>query len=326
MQELETNAGIPYGEIFDYRSAALGIIFDRYYSFCQTNLTDHSKEAAIQPSLFYFNPDQRVNARAKKRNGYFLIEVFLGLVTKLYDHFYNYNEAFDQDAVLKARYVSLLPPDTPPGFLMYQAATQFTYYHERAHLIQRSDILAQAFDEEYAHHASGPFELRRHLLEFDADQDAAQFICFHMIDYWKKLPLTQQTLSTITSLMALATASIFTFFIFLEGGETPIYYRDKIHPHPIIRITYVIDILTSVAEHHLTAIGFKPGEVLKEAFDIAERMAIANKRADPIARYSSLFAAEHQHIADYIQVLIDESDKLPYLVKNRFKENTSKSG
>jgi len=317
MREVEYNAGIPYSEIFDYRDGEKALLFDRYNSFCQTNLTGHSTEFEIQPALFYYSPDQRINARAKQRNGYFLIEVFAGLVIKLYDHFYETNRAFEIDKVLRENYAPLLPSDTPPGYLMYQAAIQFTYYHERAHLIQRSPLLSQALDEEYAHGTSTMFDFSRHLLEFDADMHAAHFVCFHMIDYWKKLPVEKQTLSAITSLLALAASSIFTFFVFLEGGETPIYYQDKRHPHPVVRISYVIDILSAVAEQNLAGTGLKAGDVLKEAFDISERMAIANGRTNPIYRYAALFKAEHKNITDYIQVLIDESEKVANLVKNR---------
>jgi len=35
-------------------------------------------------------------------------EVFRGLIIKLYDHFNNYNNAFDTDIVLKQKYVPLL--------------------------------------------------------------------------------------------------------------------------------------------------------------------------------------------------------------------------
>jgi hypothetical protein len=166
MQELVDKAGIPYSDIFDYRHADKAIIFERFYDFCQTNLTGHTNEAEIQPALFFYNPDHRVNARAKQRNGYFLVEVFIGLIVKLYDHFYNYNDGFEKDDLLKAKYATLLPEGTPPGYLMYQVATQFTYYHERAHLIQRSPILTQAFDEEYAYQQNAPFDMRRHLLEY----------------------------------------------------------------------------------------------------------------------------------------------------------------
>ncbi len=327
MQELYSKAGIAYSDIFDYQFADKAIIFDRFYNFCQTNLTDHCKEADIQPALFFYNPDGRVNARAKQRNGYYLIEVFMGLIIKLYDHLYNYNEAFDVDDSLKQKYVSLLPEDTPPGFLMYQVATQFTYYHERAHLIQRSPLLSQSLDEEYLHQPAPVFDMRRHLLEFDADMDAGQFICFHILDYWKKLPAGQQNVSSITSLMAMAVSAIFTFFVFLEGRETPLYYAEKIHPHPIIRISYLMDIVSSVAEQNLPGMGFKAGDVLREAFELSERIALANNRPNPIKRYSNVFAIEHQNIADYIGILIQESDKVPSLVKNRFKvDSTSKTG
>jgi len=244
----------------------------------------------------------------------------VGLIIKLYDHLYNYNDAFETDEILRQKYIPLLPDDVPPGFLMYQAATQFTYYHERAHLIQRSSLLTQSLDEEYLHQTTETFEMLRHLLEFDADMDAAQFICFHILDYWKKLPADKQNVAAITSLMALSVSAIFTFFVFLEGRDTPLYFAEKRHPHPIVRISYIMDILSASAEQNLPGMGFNAGDVLREAFDISERIALANNRPNPIERYAKVFAAEHQNIADYIGILIQESDKVPTLVKNRFGE------
>jgi hypothetical protein len=79
MQELIDKAGVPYGDIFDFRAADKSPVFERFYEFCQINLTGHTTEAEIQPALFYYHPDQRVNARAYQRNGYFLIEFYVGL-------------------------------------------------------------------------------------------------------------------------------------------------------------------------------------------------------------------------------------------------------
>lgn len=320
MLELVNKAGVPYGDIFDFRAADKAPVFQRFYDFCQTNLTDHTREANIQPAMFYFNSDQRVNASAYQHNGYFLIEFYVGLFIKLYDHLYNYNDGFDKDQILHEKYMPLVLEDITPGVLMYQVATQFAFYHERAHLIQRSPALSQVILEEYAQGPNVPYDFDQHLREFDADMDAAQFICWHMIQYWKKFPAEQQTPETISRLLALAASAIFTFFIYLEGRSTPVYYDAKSHPHPLIRITYVIDFFIGVAGHNLPNIEFNAKAVLQEAFDITERMAIANNRPNSVERYAAVFVTEHDLISNYIQVLIDESNKVPYLIKNRFKQ------
>nr|WP_294790460.1 hypothetical protein [uncultured Mucilaginibacter sp.] len=319
VNELVNQAGVPYGYIFDFRAADKASIFERFYDFCQTNLTGHTTEADIQPAMFYFNPNQGINARAYQQNGYFLIEFYLGLFIKLYNHLYNYNEGFDTDQVLYEKYMPLVLEDVTPGVIMYQVATQFAFYHERAHLIQRSSKLSQGIDEEYVQGPNVAYDFDQHLREFDADMDGAQIICWHMIEYWKKYPAEQQTLGTISSLLALAASAIFTFFVYLEGRDTPVYYDEKSHPHPLIRITYVIDFFMGVAERNLPNMELDARAVLREAFDITERVAIANNRPNPVERYAAVFVAEHDRITNYIQVLIDESNKVPNLVKNRFK-------
>ncbi len=320
MQELTDKAGVPYGDIFDFRAAEKSPIFERFYDFCQTNLTGHTTEADIQPARFYYNPDQRVNACAYERNGYFLIEFYVGLLIKLYDYLYNYNDGFDADQILHQKYMPLTLEDITPGVLMYQAATQFAFYHERAHLIQRSPELAQVINEEYVQGPNVAYDFNQHLREFDADIDAAQFICWHMIEYAKKFPPEKQTIQTISSLMALAASAIFTFFVYLEGGNTPVYYDEKSHPHPLIRITYVIDFFISVAGHNLPDMEFDTRSVLQETFDLTERIALANKRPNPIERYADVYRAEHHRISAYIQLLIKESAKVPNLIKNRFND------
>ncbi|WGQ09741.1 hypothetical protein QG516_24820 [Pedobacter gandavensis] len=318
---LQTSAGVDFGKLYDYDLNDKAIIFDRFYNFCQVNLTDHCTEYNIQPAMIYYSPEFGVNAKAYKKNNYFLIEIFMGLVIKMYDHFYNYNEAFDVDQALKDKYVKLFENDMHPGFLMYQIATQFTYYHELAHLIQRSPLLVQTLEEEYLHTPVPTFDMTRHLLEFDADMHGAHYICFHVIEYWKKLDADKKTSESFNSLMALSVSAILTYFTFLEGRETSLYYEDKHHPHPIIRITYLMDIMIGVVAQNMPELELDPKQILLEAFDISERFAIANNKPDPIKRYSALFISEHEDITAYVNKLIELSNSIPYLVKNRFNDN-----
>lgn len=318
---LQTCAGIDFGELYDYDLNEKAIIFDRFYNFCQVNLTDHCGQYDIQPAMIYYSPEFAVNAKAYQKNNYFLIEIFMGLIIKMYDHLYNYNEAFDIDETLKEKYVKLFYSDMAPGFFMYQVATQFTYYHELAHLIQRSPLLVQTLEEEYLHTPAQTFDMNRHLLEFDSDMHGAHYICFHVIEYWKKLDASIRTRESFNSLIALSVSAVLAYFTFLEGRETPLYYEEKHHPHPIIRITYLMDIMVGVATQNMPELELDPKHILLEAFNIAERFAVANNKPDPIKRYSALFISEHYKITAYVNKLIALSNNVPYLVKNRFDDN-----
>ena len=236
----------------------------------------------------------------------------------MYNHFYNNNDAFEKDQELSKKYPLLTTKDVPPGFFMYQVATQFTYYHERGHLIQHSPYLETGLREKSTAMSQTLFDPLRHLLEFDADYHAAHLVCFHIIEFWKKLGDGKVTNESINLLLSLAISGIFTYFIYLEGTETPIYYAEYTHPHPLDRLTYIMDLFVHVAEIEMPEnITLDLRKVLREGFDIAERFCVINKLPNAVDRYAELFVKEHHSIVKYIDLLILESDKIPYLGKNR---------
>jgi hypothetical protein len=317
MTELHNLAGIPAEDIFDYGQSKIAVLFDRFYNFCQDNLTIHCTEYDIQPARFYFRDDTRVNARAGKKNNYYIIEMNMGLVLAMYEYFYTRNTAFNDDAYLAKTYRDLFPADAPPDFVMYQVAIQFTYYHELGHLVQKSPELNGFLSENYTTTGSS-FSMLQHLKEFDADIHAAQMIYFHIYEFWKKLPDQQQTSDSLFKFIAVYLSGIFVYFTYLEGEANPLYFAEHSHPHPLVRITYIMDVIIGVAEKNLIDIKIDGREVLREAFNISERIAVANKYENPVDRYGNSFVSANKSIADYIQVLITKSNKESFLVKNRY--------
>jgi hypothetical protein len=99
--ELITNAKIAKEDIFEYDYSPLKEIFERYFQFCQTNLSEYSNEHNIQPAKFYYVERNGVNAIAGIRNSYYIIGVYKATITSLYDLFYEQNNIFDDDAELK---------------------------------------------------------------------------------------------------------------------------------------------------------------------------------------------------------------------------------
>lgn len=318
MKEIMDNAGVPYSEIFDYEDSKIAEIYDRFFNFCQTNLSGHSQEYDIQPAAFYFGNDFDVNAVAFSTGTHNLIEMNMGTIFSMYNHFYDYNDVFENDPELHKKYPSLTQADIPPGFFMYQVATQFTYYHERGHLIQHSPYLSSGLNEKSAGTVGKTFDPTRHLLEFDADYHAAHWVCYHILEYWKKLQGKPIDPTKLNLLLSLAISAIFTYFVYLEGPGTPLYYAENSHPHPMVRLTYIMDIFIHVAEMETKAsVKMDHRKILREGFDIAERFCRINKLPNSVDRYAGLFISEGPYITEYINLLIKESDKIPYLGKNR---------
>lgn len=74
----------PISEIYDYESSHLAPVYDRFFNFCQENLSGHSEEYDIQPAAFYFGTSYDVNAVAFSTGTYNLIEMNMGTIFSMY--------------------------------------------------------------------------------------------------------------------------------------------------------------------------------------------------------------------------------------------------
>jgi len=316
--ELVTTKTIPSTDVYDYNEDPIAEIFNRYFQYCQKALSEYSNEFDIQPAKIYYNNLSTINAAAGMGNSYYVIRINKGLISTLYNLLYVNNTVFDY-VEMKESYGSLASSfDAPIGYIMYQFATYFTFYHERAHLIQKSPILNNYLDEINLEPSLGNYSSLHHSLEFDADIDAAQRLVLIVLEYWDKLPEHFHNDAYANGILALSTASIFIYFMHLEEKYSAIYYKEGTHPHPIIRITYIVDVMIGIAQQNFQNIKLDDKAILKQCFKIATEFCRAGDRKDMVEGYSEILYKEYDHIEDFINnVLIPESDAVPCLVKNR---------
>ena len=321
IEDLETTAKIPIGDIFDYQYSPINEIYDRYFQFCQENLTEECDEYDIQPAKFYYRTEYGINARAGIQNGYSIIGVNMQTIHSLYDLFYEKNDIFDTDAYLSENYGDLVSKfDVPVGHLMFQLATLFTYHHELAHLIQKSPNVALWLSEQYADTTKEEFSIERHVLELDADLNAAHSICFHLIEYLKKLPQADRTQDNLQKILSIGVASVFSYFLLYFKDEKKMYYAEHTHPHPLVRISYIVDCFIRVAEINLPQ-GFKLdlGTTLKEGFIIADTFFLNVFKSSLVEEFGKHFMTESKNIESYVNELLGVAEGMPNLVKNRPK-------
>lgn len=251
-------------------------------------------------------------------NGYSLILMTAAMQVHFYDHFYRNNNCFDTDQMLRERFETIFDID-PPGYIMYQTSIQFTYYHELAHLIQRSVFLPTKLHEKYEANAAN-YQEYQHLLEFDADCHAANMLTFHILQYVEEHPEMAGHAEVIHHIIALYAATIFIYFTFLDGGG-PIYFKAGDHPHPVNRIIYITNMIVETARLNLGQIELDRVGIVREAFDISERFYRANNMANPIARFDVIYAQESAQIAEYIVFLSNGAEQHPELIRNRVDAN-----
>lgn len=309
---------IPQDDIYDYTPDELSEVFERYYQYCQKALTEYSLEFDIQPSTFYYRNDFSINAAAGKVQNDYIIRVHMGLIVTLYNKFYAENDLFDQEESKEVYQVLMSSFDVPIGYVMFQLATYLTFYHEQGHLIQKSPLLSPFLTEYNAAPSPSNYSSLQHSLEFDADLHSAHCLIFVLKEYWQKLPKQYHTSDYANELLALALGSVFTYLMHLEEHYTNIYYKEGSHPHPIIRITYILDVMVGVAELNFDSIKVDTKRVLNQGFKIASAYCEAGLQRDMVDAYAKMLYTEYPNIENFINnVLIPESNAVPCLVKNR---------
>ncbi len=318
VKELVRNAKVSPSDIFDYQFSPIQAIYDLYYQYCQENLLNHNKEYDIQPAKFYYRTSFDVNARAGLVNGYYVIGVNMGAIQTLYSMFYDNNTVFEDDVDILELFKSISPKeDEPFSYLLYQLATIFTYHHELAHLIQKSPILSLGFSEQYDDTGAN-FSIERHVLELDADLNGSHLICFHLRAYFDNLKLEEQTLENIQKLFSLGVASVFCYFLLYYKDSKTIYYKDKTHPHPLVRISYLVDSFVRIAEKNLPEnFSIDTSEIIRLGFIISDKFFQTTGDKTIVDDFGKQFYSESKNIEAYINELLEIGQSMLYLVKNR---------
>ena len=329
--ELHNQGVIPIKFIYNYAMHSMPDIFEALFDAAQVNLNEvcPTENINIAPARFYFFDRESVNAYARysKKHGYYTIEIYRGTIDALYDLFCT-NLAILEDARLAdyKQFNAILEGDkfsVSLSYMMMQSATMFTYYHELAHLIQYSNQNSQAtatsnpvasIQESYSVDTQSDFLLMDHIVEFDADWHGANIIANHVIDFWREMGAEK----TNENLKNLAVSSIVGclgyIMLLLNDFDKDIYYKEKLHPHPLIRINWIIGVIVDRIGEFLTQFG--PKDLVNESLRVLDiyfehlgKGTIQNKFIEPLN-------SEYPNIIAYIDEIIQAAESVPFLAVN----------
>lgn len=148
--------------------------------------------------------------------------------------------------------------------------------------------------------------------------DAAHNVCFHLIEYFDKLKQDEKTKINLQSILSIGVASIFSYFLQYYKEDFRIYYKESSHPHPMVRISYIVDCFIRVSEINL------PGnfvvdskQTLKDGIIIAEIFYKTNQKAPLVKDFADQFMEESYNIEKYVNDLLGIADSMRNLVKNK---------
>jgi hypothetical protein len=83
------------------------------------------------------------------------------------------------------------------------------------------------------------YKRRKHLLEIDADEFSSLCLGTHVLQYAQKLFPKTLNQEILEGLLIFCLVPVFVYMTSFGGGEGEIYFKDKSHPHPIIRVMLV---------------------------------------------------------------------------------------
>jgi len=308
------NAGhITATEVFYFEETPLENNCSELFQFCQDHLETANLQFQIRPVAFFFNSSRVIGARAIKREGFYSVSMNIGSVHELHhffrEHFQVKGYPIDDNAVLNSE-------DTPVQHMMYQISMFFLYFHELAHLIQMSDLAEFDLKEDLPFSAPRQeYSLENHVREWDADLLAANYLCSYILDLWRQTGrLDGKGLELITIYVL---TSLYCLFLKSEGTPTKLYYAEYLHPHPIIRLSYVQDYMLRVIELRKPKhVAFDIDVVVDGFFREFQRLSDV-LQGNTLMNYVRQVLGNERNIEAYMRKIADASPDYQYLDANR---------
>lgn len=248
----------------------------------------------------------------------FLISVnigTIGLLTKMFRD--------NEDVLVRAEADELLifeqQLDTRVHELMYQNAIHYSFYHEMAHLIQMSDEQSISYQEELNN--SAEYSRLRHNLEFDADEFSALSMGSHLVQYARLMFREEVNAGQIENLICVLACSILFYLLSFPSNRDELYFESRTHPHPAIRLTFMIYVITSYCQEALDNlelnVQINQQRTIYDSLSLASRLAPYMLEEPLVVNYLDRLNEHGRDIINYINETKQERSLCPRYAVNR---------
>lgn len=317
IKEVCSKTGMPESDFFNYINTPVESIFAPWFHFYHNQLRNHSNYG-IAPAAYVFNNKMSFNAAAGKINNYYIISINQGVFMHQAKWFDINKELITQNSDLFA-FCSAQPIAT--NKLIDQIFTHFLFYHEMAHLIQKSDLTFNQMYNESIN--SNNYSLDNHLFEFDADTFASLYIAQHLVKYTKKHRRLFTKLEDYENLIIVASCSIFLYIQAFKTNDLPLYFSETSHPHPLIRTTCVLRTITKYFSQqlkHELSIELNYKAAISRSLNLMNDVSPMVFGENRFENYGRTLIDNYSELAKYYNVLNDtcQSDKrMAWYKRNR---------
>lgn len=231
--------------IYDFRGTPFEVLLENYYLFCRNSLDIHSKQNEISPNIFLLKNDFSVNARAGRKDEISFIAINLGLLKYCND---NYMENPALQKYFQTKYPDTISKfDNPPGLMAFQICTQFTYYHELAHLFQftsHADNLS--IQERNDESEKDNFLKIDHVLEINADTYTSICEATHIEQYIGRIFKNEVTFQNACETYIFFCCCLFPYTLGFSKNANPVYLDQHTHPHSFLRL---LNCILNIIQH-----------------------------------------------------------------------------
>jgi hypothetical protein len=156
---------------------------------------------------------------------------------------------------------------------MFQLAIHFTFYHELAHLIQRSD--SQNESEVSLSSCERQYSERSHIEELDADAFSSICLASHVVQLFENNYPNGSSIEVFEELITVMCATGINYILSFGSMSLPFYLYESSHPHAVIRITEILGHILEYTQQYFGTLQFS-NEVRKRitinAFELSQEI------------------------------------------------------
>lgn len=296
-----------FADIFDFDDTPNEQLYKNLYLFCRENLDIHYRRKSISNSSFLYSNDFSINAKARAKNNQNSILINMGLMQHCIDKYlfnHDLNDFIEStEPALAAKFDSSL------SYLAFQVNTQFTYYHELAHLFQFSKIDSEQELQERS--TDGGFDIMKHKLEINADTYSSICIATHIDQYIDKSFGEHVSQKIVTKTITIFGACLLEYIVnFTDKFE--IYFEEHSHPHPLIRL---LNIILNITNHFSLIPKYKEKGIKLEAVPLFTKIIDFHKELEDnnifttgFSSFITQYAANIPKIVSYTSTIMDWED------------------
>ena len=310
--------GYTVDQLIDPTSIPANSLTSAFVRYINDDIVHPNNPFRVSPFRLFIVKNLPPNAKAIFRHGRYCIVIHHSVLELLGNVIYKrFPVLFPPESKLNR----FLEVNTNMGLssFVFMQITLYIYNHELAHLNQykNQQKSASQLQEEYCDLTAGSkFNGRSHAMEIDADIYAATEVAYSIFTFWNQLPEKERETDLLYALISVFGAAIFLFWQTMQGGWPTLYFLDQTHPHIMIRVTYILDCMTTVLQGAGDpANPFSRDTCQLQTLELANKL-LQDSQGHGLKSYLTLFQDNIDAFEEYSkQHIVPISKSLPFLVQ-----------